>query len=158
MALVDNGQEIVGKVIQQAEWAHAGSASVEVARIVLNARAVAHLAHHFHVIGHALIQSLGLGKAVLAGESGHLGLTIQVDLAHGGTHAFLGSHEDVGRENFKTVDILGGQLSLAIKNLDTLNLIAPEDETQHDVLVAQEHVDCITLDTESAHPQLGVAA
>ena len=158
MALVDDGEEVVGEVVQQAEGAHAGTAAVEIAGVVLYARTVAHLAHHLHVIGHALVQALGLGEAVLAGKSSHLVLAVEVNLAHGGLHAFLGGDKDVGGEDLEALDVLGGQLGLAVQDLDPLDLVAPEDDAQHDVLVAEEDIDRVALDAESAHPQLGVAA
>ena len=158
VALVDDGEEVVREVVQQAERSHAGPSPIEVTRVVLDARAISHLAHHLHVIGHTLVQALGLGEAVLAGERSHLVLAVKVNLPHGGLHAFLGGHKDVGRENLESLHVLGGHLRLAVEHLDALDLVAPKDDAQHDVLIAQEHVNRVTLDTEGTHLQFCVAA
>ena len=60
MALVDDGEEVLGEVVEQAEGARARLAAVKVAAVVLDARAVPHLLYHLHVVGDALVQALGL--------------------------------------------------------------------------------------------------
>ena len=158
MAFVNDGEEIVGEIVQQAERSHPGTTSVKVPRIVLDAGAVAHLTHHLHVVGYTLVQPFGFGKTVLAGKGSHLGFTVEVNLTHRCLHAFLGGHEDVGGENLEAFHVLGGHLGIAVKNLDAFDFVAPKDDSQHDVLVAQEHIDSVALDAECAHSQLGVAA
>ena len=59
MAFVDDGDEVLGKIIEKTEAVVALAASVEVARVVLYAGAVAELLYHFHVVGDALFEALG---------------------------------------------------------------------------------------------------
>ena len=60
MALVDNHEIVFREEIQQAVGSLSGLAAVEVAAVVLDARAVAHLFEHLHVVGDALVEALGL--------------------------------------------------------------------------------------------------
>ena len=53
-------QEILREVIQQAEGANAGSPSVEVAGVILDAGAIAEFSNHFHVIFYPFVQSFCL--------------------------------------------------------------------------------------------------
>ena len=85
-------------------------------------------------------------------------LAVNINLSHGGAHALFGGYKDVGRENLEALHILGGQLCLTVKNLDTFYLVAPKDDPQHDILIAQEHIHRVALDTEGAHPQVGITA
>ena len=158
MALVDDGEEVVGKEVQQAERTHAGLTPVEVARVILDARAVAHLANHLQVVGHALIQALGLDGAVLAAERLDLGAQVHVNLAQCLRQALLGGHEDVGGEDAERLDALAGQLRQRVEQLHRLDLVAPEDDAQHDVLVAQVDIDRVALDAEVAHLHVDLVA
>ena len=56
MALVNYEEPICREVVEQRPWARAWLTTREVARIILNAGAVTHLAHHLQVKGGALPQ------------------------------------------------------------------------------------------------------
>ena len=56
MTLVNYEEPICGEVVEQRPRARSGLTTREVARIILNARAVADLAHHLQVKGGALPQ------------------------------------------------------------------------------------------------------
>ena len=58
--LVDDQQEVLGEVIDENRRRLAGLPPVEMARVVLDPGAVAHLLHHLQVIARALLQSLRL--------------------------------------------------------------------------------------------------
>ena len=60
MRLVDDDQEVAGEVVEQRERRGALCAAVEDPRVVLDAVAVAELAHHLHVVLGALAQAVGL--------------------------------------------------------------------------------------------------
>ena len=85
-------------------------------------------------------------------------LAVKVNLTHCGTHSLLSGDEDVGWENLEALNVLGRQLGRAVKYLDTLDLISPEDDAQHDVFITQENINRVALDTEGTHPQVGIAA
>ena len=81
MTLVDNRQEVVGEIVEQAERAHTGAASGEIAAVVLDTRAVADFANHLDVVGDALGQSLGLKLFAFLSEKAGLIAEVEFDLA-----------------------------------------------------------------------------
>ena len=64
MALVDNGEKVVRKVVDETFAGRAGGASRQRTRIVLDAVAIAELAHHLDVVLGALPQTLRLKELV----------------------------------------------------------------------------------------------
>ena len=65
MGFVDDEQEVIGEVVQQAVRGCAASAPVDVAGVVFDAVAEAHLLHHLKVILGAHAQALGFNQFVL---------------------------------------------------------------------------------------------
>ena len=63
MAFVYDKQEVFREEIKEAVRSFARLTSVEIAGIILNAGAIAHLANHFQVVFHAFFQSLCFMKA-----------------------------------------------------------------------------------------------
>ena len=158
MALVDDGEEILGKIVEQAEWPHAGFASIEIARIVLYARAISHFANHLQVIGHPLVESFCLGMSGFAIECLHLRAQVHVDSSQRIRHALFGGHEDVCGEDAERLHGLARQVTARVEQLQRLNFVAPEDDAQHDVLVAQVNVNRVALDAEIAHSHVHLVA
>ncbi len=68
MALVDDQQRILRQVVEQAGRRLAGAAPGQVARVVLDAGAVAHLHHHLEVEGRALLEPLRLEQLAEAAQ------------------------------------------------------------------------------------------
>ena len=95
VALVDYHQVIFGEIVEQAERAGALGAAVEVAGVVLDARAVSQLLYHLQIVFHPLLYPLRLHRAALLLEKLHPFAQIEVDLLHGGVYALLGGHEHV---------------------------------------------------------------
>ena len=60
VAFVNDKQEIVGEIVEQAEGTRAGLSAVKVAAIVLDAAAVAELLNHLDVVVDALFEAFGL--------------------------------------------------------------------------------------------------
>ena len=92
VALVHDQQRVGRQVIVEARWRFAGFAPGEVARIVLDARAVADLADHLEVELRALLEPLRLDQ--LAGRVQLLQALAQflADLVHRGDHAIARRH------------------------------------------------------------------
>ena len=65
MRFVDHGDEIFLEEIQQTVRTRAGSASREVTGIVFNSGTIPDFAHHFHVVVHALEQTLRFHEFIL---------------------------------------------------------------------------------------------
>ena len=57
------------------------------------------LAQHFHVVGHALVQTLCFVRFTDFFKVGHLLGQIVFNLMNGAERTFLGRHEQVGRIN-----------------------------------------------------------
>ena len=103
VALVDEEQEVLGEVVEQAVGRLAGLAAVEVARVVLDALAVARLLDHLQVVEGALPQAVGLQ---VRGKLGQTLLEFPADRRRAPALVVLGGdHEVAGRED---VDCLVG--------------------------------------------------
>ena len=70
VALVDEEEEVAGEVVEQGGRRLAGQAAGEVARVVLDAVAVAHGLDHFEIEAGALVDALGLDHAAFGFELG----------------------------------------------------------------------------------------
>ena len=68
MGLVDEEDVVAGEVVEQGGRRLAGQAAGEVARVVLDAVAVAHGLDHFEVEAGALVDALGLDHAAFGFE------------------------------------------------------------------------------------------
>ncbi len=66
MALVDEGQVVLREVVEQAGRPRAGGAAGQVARVVLDAVAEAHLAQHLEVVARPHLEPLRLEELPLA--------------------------------------------------------------------------------------------
>ena len=75
MGLVDEADEVVGEVVQQAVRAIAGLAAVEDPRVILDAAAEPELAQHLHVVLGALAQPVDSSSLPAASSSAHRSLS-----------------------------------------------------------------------------------
>ena len=97
MALVDECNEILGEIVNQAERPHPFLPSVEIPGIILDSGAITHFLDELEIIFHPLLQSLSLQCLTYGIEIFHLGAHIILNLADGlGTPLFSG-HEITGR-------------------------------------------------------------
>ena len=154
MAFVDDGDEVLGKIIEKTEGSLALAASVEVARVVLYAGAVAELLYHFHVVGDALFEALGLELLALLAEKFYLLPEVELYLRHGGSLACRRGDEEVGRVDFETVVRAEVDVVVGVDGYDLLHLVAPEDDADDYVLVGEADVDCVALHAEVASLEL----
>ncbi len=82
VALVDDEQVVVGEVVEQGERRLAGDSAVDVHRVVLDAVAVADLAHHLEVVLRAHPQPLRLEQLVVLLEPLQPLLQLDLDAGH----------------------------------------------------------------------------
>ncbi len=99
VAFVHDHQEILGEIVEQAEGPLTGQAFVEVARVVLDARAVAEFAHHLHVELGAFLDALGFQQSALAGKIADSGDEVVLDHLDGIHQHVAARDEEVGGEN-----------------------------------------------------------
>ena len=135
VAFVDDHQIILRKIVQQAERPGPRGAPVEVARIVLDAGAVAQFLNHFDVVLDPLFDALRLHRAPLVLEDLDLLAEVEVNLLHGRGDALLGGDEQAGgveRQRIERVDALAGY---GVDGVDGLHLVVEEHDPE--TLVAE---------------------
>ena len=84
MALVDEQQRVVGQIVEQARRRLAGAAPRQIARVVLDAVAVADLEDHLQVEARALLEPLRLDELVRGAQPLELHGEIRADLVDAG--------------------------------------------------------------------------
>src|SRR4051794_30814891 len=87
--LVDEADEVLREVVDQAVRAGARRAPVEDARVVLDPRAEPDFAQHLHVVLRALAQAMGLEQLALGLELGAAGVELAADLLDRALHRAL---------------------------------------------------------------------
>ena len=126
MGLVDDRQEVVGEVVEQTLRRLAGGAAGERTRVVLDAVAVAELAHHLDVVLRALADALRLDVLLALLEEEKPLLQLLRDPLVGGLHLLLRHHEllggrdDGGRHGDAGLEVGHGELA------DGVDLVAEE--------------------------------
>ena len=106
MALVHHYQHIIRKIVQQAVGWRAGFTTVEVAAVVLHARAVAELLNHLDIVVHALVYALGLQLQSFVMEIGYLVIQIFLYLLQRTIDTLLTGAEDRGGIDVDEVKLL----------------------------------------------------
>ena len=96
MRLVDERDVVVGEVVEKRIRRRAGRTPVEVARVVLDARGVAELAHHLQVVLGALLEAVRFQDLALALQLAQPLLELRLDVLDGGREPVL-ARDEVGR-------------------------------------------------------------
>ena len=97
MTFVDNEEEVLWKEVEQAVRAFAWFASVEVARIVFDARAMSEFANHFKVVRDTRLEEVLLGIVSQLFVKFKSSMKVVLNLSDGFELSLLGCHEEVGR-------------------------------------------------------------
>ena len=136
----------------------AGAAAVDVARVVLDARAEPDLADHLHVVLGAHPQPLGLEQLALALELrqplGQLGL----DVAHRALHPLRPGDVVRGREDPQRVDLAHDVAGERVKVVERLDLVAEELDADRELLVRGDDLDGVAAHPERAAVERQVVA
>ena len=93
VAFVNDQQEVVCEIVQQAERALARFAPIEVTAVVLDAIAEAYFLDHFQIIQGAFFQSLGFQVFCLFGKKVLLLFEVLLDFPHGLIRGGFARHE-----------------------------------------------------------------
>ena len=159
VALVDEQNKVLWEKVEQRVRRLTGAAPVKIARIVLDAAAIAHLADHLDVVAHSLSEPLRLEQ-----------LALRLKLLDALDHVlsdlierlvlFLLFDDIVARRKeidvFELADRLCGQ---RIELHDALDLIAPKFHPHRDLgTVDREHLDHVASHAETRALELYVAA
>ena len=158
VALVDDGEEVVGEVVQQALRRGARRAAGERARVVLDSVAVAELAHHLDVVLGALLQSLRLKELPLRRKELEPVRKLRLDARECRLELVLPHHELLRRR-----DDRGGHGDTAlpgerIERADGVYLVAEELDSYRLRLVRGEDVDDIAAHAERARGEVVVVS
>jgi hypothetical protein len=158
VALVDDEQEVLGEIVEQAEGAGAGFAPVEVTAVVFDARAVADLLDHLHVVGHAFLDALRTLRQTRFLEVLDALPEVERYLVDGAVDAVLGGGENLCRRN--RVLVVVGQLVSRddVEGAYLLDFVEAETDADYDVGRGEEDVDRFALDLEVAALQGHVVA
>ena len=158
MAFVDEGDEVLREVVNQAERPLSGLAAVQVAGIVLDAGAVAHLLDHLEVIFHALFQTLGLQILADALEEGRLADQVVLDEADRPHALFLGRDEVLGGVDRNLGQVFQDGACDRFDQGDPVHFITEEFDADRLVRAAKEDIDCIAPHPEGAALEVGFGA
>ena len=99
VGLVDDEQEVLGEVVDQAVGRRARRPAVDVPGVVLDAGAEADLAHHLDVVGRAHAQPLRLEQLALPLELGQPVGQLELDAGDGPLHPLRAGDVVGGRED-----------------------------------------------------------
>jgi hypothetical protein len=146
--LVYNEQEVLREVVEQAGRGAAGRAAVQVAAVVLDARAKPDLAQHLDVVRRAHAQPLGLEQLALALELLEPLLEFGLDAAHRALHPLGPGGVVRGRRDEDPVDIADHFTGEWVEVVQPLDLVAEHLDAAAQLLVDREDLDRI-----AAHPE-----
>ena len=148
MGLVDDGQEVVGEIVEQGEGRLAGGAAGQVAGVVLDARAVAELAQHLEVVEGALLDALGLDGHAPGLEMGDLLGELGLDAGDGRAEGLGGGREEGPGMDHDRVEGLADLAEERVDGRDGLDPAVLELDAVGRVLVAREDLDDVAADAE----------
>ena len=158
MRLVHEQHEVIGKVVDQRPGRLAGQAPIHVARIVLDPRAVAHLAQHLQVVHRALLEPRRLQQlAAILKLLDALGQLAR-DIGDRQLKLLAGGDEVLGRvdvERRAAEQHLAGQ---RIELGDPLDLVAPELDPLGHLGVGREDIERVAAHAEGAAVEIDIVA
>ena len=149
--LVDEAHEVAGEVVEQAVRPFARLAAVEDTRVVLDARAEAHLAQHLHVVLRALSQPVGLEQLAGRLELGATLLQLLADLRDGTLDRALLDVVVRGRPDRDMLEVVGDQLAgERVEVLQAFDLVPEHQRAEGRLGVRGEDLQRFAADAERA--------
>ena len=146
--LVDDEQEVLGEVVDQAVRGRAGRPAVDVPGVVLDAGAEPDLAHHLDVVGGAHPQPLGLEQLALPLQLGQPVGELQLDAGDRLLHPLRARDVVGGREDVELL-VLGDHLTgQRVQRHQPLDLVAEHLDPHGQLLVDREDLDGVAPDPE----------
>ena len=158
VALVDHHQEVVGEVVEQRERGLAEVAPVDVHRVVLDAVAVADLAHHLEVVLGAHPQPLRLEQLAFLLEPRQALLELGFDLDHRRAHPLVARHVVRGREHHRAIHLRQRLAGQRVDRREAVDRVAEHLDPQHRLLVRGVDLDRVAADAELAATERHVVA
>lgn len=158
MRLVDDEQEVVGEEVEQGVRRRAGRTAVEMARIILHARADAHLREHLQIVRGAHAQALRLELLALFAQFGHALVEFLLDRVERAFHALRARHIMRGREDVHFAllpDHIAGQ---GMQGGNAVNFVTKELDADRELLVHRDDLHRIAAHAECATGEGDVVA
>ena len=147
--LVDDEQEVLGEVVEQAVGGGAAAAAVDVHRVVLDAGAGADLAHHLDVVGRAHAQPLGLEQLALLLEQSPAAPSSSGSMPRDrALHPLRAGDVVRGREDVHLLLLADDLAGERVQRVDPLDLVAEELDADRELLVDRDDLDGV-----AAHPE-----
>ena len=159
VGLVDEADEVVREVVDQAVRPRAGRARVEDPRVVLDPRAEADLAQHLHVVLGALAQAVRLEQLALLLEHRAALVELAPDLGHRLLEPALLDVVVRGRPDGDVLEVVADQLAgQRVEVLQALDLVAEQHRPERRLLVGGEDLQRVPAHAERAAPERLVVA
>ena len=146
--LVDDQQEVVREVVDQRRGGGARPAPVDVARVVLDARAEPDLAHHLDVVAGAHAQPLGLEQLALVLQLGEALLQLLLDGLDRALHALRPRDVVRRREDAHVLDLVDHVARERVEVVERLDLVTEELDADRELLVRRDDLHGVP-----AHPE-----
>ena len=159
MALVQEHQRVGRQVVHQRRRRLAGRGPREVAGVVLDALAVAHLLQHLEVEARALFQPLRLDQLASLDELVQALAQFVLDGGDGVDDAFARRHVMAAGVDGEARDLLPHAAGERVQQLQALDLVVEELDAQRELAVlCGEDVDGVAAHAERAAPELDLVA
>ncbi len=156
--LVDDAQEVVRKVVQQRRRRLAGRTAGQVARVVLDALAVAELGQHLEIEVRPLSEPLRLEQLAVLVEHRQPLVELGPDAVDRRQQLRPRRHVVGSRVDRQPVELLDGHPAHRIDALDALDLVAPERDPDRGVVVGREDLEHVAAEPEGPRCEVEVGA
>ena len=158
MRLVHEDDEIVGEVVDERERVRALRPPLEMARVVLDARAEAELLQHLEVVLGALPQPVRLEHLPLRVELRHLLLELGADLVHGPLDRRRRRHVLRGRPDDEVLERREHLAGERVEVRDRLHLVTEERDAVCRLRIRGLHLHQVALHAEATTAEHRVVA
>ena len=158
VGLIDDGEEVLGEIVQQGRRRRAGRAAVDVARVVLDAGAETNLLNHLQVVFGAHAQALGLQQLAAVLQVLQPLRQLRLDVLHGAGHALRAGHVVGSREDAHLIDALEHVTGERVDVVQLIHVVTKELDAHGTLLISGNDVYGIALDTEGAAGKAHVVA
>ena len=132
--------------------------AVEVTRVILDARAIAELLHHFDIVYHALFHAFRFNELALLFEGFHLLHHVLLNFPDGLGQGFTTGHKQVRRidgDRFEVHDLLAG---IHMNRMNRFDFITEECDAHGIIGISQVHIHIIALHTEGTSGEISASA
>ena len=150
MGFVDDGEEVVGKIVEEGGGGAAGGSAVEVAGVVFDAGAEADLFDHFEIVFGAHAKALGFEKFSPVFEVFEPVGKFGFDVAGGAVHTLRGGHIVGGREDADGVGLTDDVTGERVDVVEGVNFVAEEFNPDGGFFVGGDDVNGVAFHPEGA--------